>query len=1572
MRDIALGIDVGSTTVKLVVLDPVGEILARRYVRANGQPRETLLETSRILDERFPGARVVAVGLTGSGGSAVASLVGGVHNNELVTQTRAVGVLHPEARTVIEIGGQDSKFLSVEWDEVSGQMVLGDFAMNALCAAGTGSFLDQQAERLGIRIDGEFARLALASEHPARVAGRCTVFAKSDMIHLQQEGTPLADILAGLCQALARNFKSVIGKGKRFTPRSSSRAAWPETPRSARAFEEVLSLEPGELIVPEHCDLMAAIGAAHVALDEHREGRAHAFHGFGPLEAAVRAGDHGHQSLPPLAAAPRETACFSFPAPDGEPTSVYLGVDVGSISTNLVLLDEQDRVVARRYLLTAGRPLDAVREGLRQIGDEIGHRLEVLGVGTTGSARHLVGQYVGADVVRNEITAQARAAVAIDPAVDTVFEIGGQDSKFIRIDQGVVVNFAMNNACAAGTGSFLEEQAERLDLSIREDFARLALEAPAPACLGERCTVFMESDLVHHQQRGASVENLTAGLAYSIVHNYLNRVVGSRTVGDRVLFLGGVAHNAAVAAAFEAVLGRPVRVPPHHDVTGAIGAALLAREERASRTAGATRFRGFECTRRQYESRSLVCRACANLCEVKQVTVDDEAPAFYGARCDRFDDAAAQAARGSASGRPEIPDLFAERSRLLLGDHQDPGPRTPGRTRVGLPRVLAFHDLFPFWRAFFRALDMDVVLSDATHPGLVRTTAQHAAAETCFPVKLVFGHVLDLLDKDVDLVFLPSVVDREAPSPGQVHSHHCPLIPASPHMVRAHVDAEARGARYVTFPFHLQQAETRRRELAVAAKALGVSVRRAVAAAARGDEALAAFSQAVRRLGDEALEGLAPDRPGVVLVGRPYNTCDPGVCLDLPRTLRKLGAVPIPIDCLPVREVDITDVHPDMYWRSGQDILGAARLVAGDRQAAGDLPHELPLRPRFVPAVLLPPPDGGQALPRAGGRRPHRRGRDAHAVRGLPRQPQGAKRSSGMRPEALRTIYLPRMSDHALAVAAAMRAVGLDAEALPEPNEASMAAGVALCRGTECLPCFLCTGDLLRKCREPGFDPRRAVFFMPTGPGPCRFGQYRVLQKSILEDQGFGGVDIVSPTTDDSYALFGDDPVRLRKLAWQGIVAVDLLTQGPARAPALRGRPLEQRRGLRRQPRRHRPRPRGRGRPRGDPRPRPRREEVRRGRDPGPPVPPRGGGDRRALPDAQPREQPRARAHGGALGRRGGPGHLQRLAVLRRLAAQGGGPPVPAVRRLRQDAPLRRLPEGHRAPLRPRAARRAPATGRRPGGGGREAAPCMLGAGPRHRGHAHHGPHPRHRPPRPQRHRQRAAVLVHARQRRRLHGAAAPQGAQRHPLARHRLRRPEGDQPADAPRGLHAPGRALPPPRRAEPGRGGVAMTTPAPQTTPAALRCSRLRKGALSFAVLTAAGLVGLFVLGPANASLPGSGRSASRVSAPRAGGRAPGLVLGGLRFQIFIRRAHPTSPLAPPHPRRPLRPVRRRRDPLPVGRRPGPGVRPAPGRDPGARGAVVPPGEPDLDALLLRPGRAGSPPGSSATTSATAPCGA
>ena len=470
MDKLILGIDVGSTTVKMVALAENGRLIASRYIKANGQPRHALAETIRDLEKELDFSRVITVGFTGSGGGPIARQIGARHVNELVAQTHAIGAYHPNARTVIEIGGQDSKLLILDHDPATGRVVLVDFSMNTLCAAGTGSFLDQQAERLGVRIEDEFADLALRSRSPARIAGRCTVFAKSDMIHLQQRGVSTPDILAGLCYALTRNFKSVIGRGKRFASPILFQGGVACNAAVVRAFEDVLKLSPGELIIPQHHRLMAAIGAAlAVIVDPHS-----APFNLDRMMAALAEMPLRTSGLSPLSFAGCVDDWQPLKLNGGPRLPVVLGIDVGSISTNVVLVDARQRVVARRYLRTQGRPLDAVRGALQDIGREVGVRVEVRGVGVTGSGRALTAEYVGADVVRNEITAQARAAVAVDPTVDTVFEIGGQDSKYIRLERGVVTDFTMNKACAAGTGSFLEEQADRLRIDIERDFGRVA------------------------------------------------------------------------------------------------------------------------------------------------------------------------------------------------------------------------------------------------------------------------------------------------------------------------------------------------------------------------------------------------------------------------------------------------------------------------------------------------------------------------------------------------------------------------------------------------------------------------------------------------------------------------------------------------------------------------------------------------------------------------------------------------------------------------------------------------------------------------------------------------------------------------------------------------------------------------------------------------------------------------------------------------------------------------------------------------------------------------------------------
>ncbi|MBT3272704.1 MAG: CoA activase, partial [Spirochaetales bacterium] len=653
-----LGIDIGSISINTVLMDDNGKVTENRYNYCHGRPFHVLREILSDFEARD--IEIGKIAATGTGGKLATDLLGGRFVNEIVAQSSAVSVLYPEARTIIEMGGEDSKLILMGANGTKSQSQLSDFSMNSICAAGTGSFLDQQAKRINVSIEKEFGELALKSESPPRIAGRCSVFAKSDMIHLQQIATPVHDIVAGLCFAVARNFKSNLARGKVIEKPVIFQGGVASNAGMVRAFREIMELQDGELIIPEFNASMGAIGALFHSLDQPEEEKP--FQGLTNLDSYLLEVEGDADSHPPLDRQTREINKQIFSLNGQKQTEVFLGLDVGSLSTNVVLIDKENRVIARRYLPTAGKPLDAIRRGLLEIDEEIGTRVIVRGAGTTGSGRYLTGDFIGADTIRNEIISQATAAVAHDPKVDTIFEIGGQDSKYISIDKGTIVDFEMNKACAAGTGSFLEEQSEKLDINIKEEFAELAFSSGGPSRLGNRCTVFIESDLNSHQQKGASKDDLVGGLAYSIVQNYIQKVVGPRRIGENIFFQGGVTNNRAVVSAFEKVTGKKITVPPHFDVTGAIGVAMLARE--TVKDGSATRFKGFDISRIPYTVDKFTCKSCSNQCDIRRIRIQDEKKAlYYGGRCEKWE---VEERKGKGKG---IPNLFDERLDMLMGDY---------------------------------------------------------------------------------------------------------------------------------------------------------------------------------------------------------------------------------------------------------------------------------------------------------------------------------------------------------------------------------------------------------------------------------------------------------------------------------------------------------------------------------------------------------------------------------------------------------------------------------------------------------------------------------------------------------------------------------------------------------------------------------------------------------------------------------------------------------------------------------------------------------------------------------------
>ena len=458
-----IGLDVGSVSLNAVVVDKDFNIVEDHYVRTHGQQLETAREVLTDIFSRHPREKISGMAVTGIGGKLLSLILGIPFVNEIVSQALATGKLYPEVKTIIEIGGEDSKLIRVENDPDTGRTRVTDFRMNTLCAAGTGSFLDQQASRLGVSIEGEFGELALKSEKPPRIAGRCSVFAKTDMIHLQQEATPVHDIVAGLCYALVRNYTSAIAKRSDFVEPICFQGGVAANAGIVRGFKDILETD---IIIPEHFASMGAIGALRTMVEEGREVE---FKDISAIDDYLKARSFEAEILPKLTGGDYEIKVQHAPPADGEKVDAWVGIDVGSISTNVVVIDRDRNVLARRYLMTAGRPIEAVTRGLYEVGQEIADKVRVLGACTTGSGRYLTGDFAGADIVKNEITAHATGAAAVDKRVDTIFEIGGQDSKYVSLENGAIVDFTMNKVCAAGTGSFLEEQAEKLDVSIKEE-----------------------------------------------------------------------------------------------------------------------------------------------------------------------------------------------------------------------------------------------------------------------------------------------------------------------------------------------------------------------------------------------------------------------------------------------------------------------------------------------------------------------------------------------------------------------------------------------------------------------------------------------------------------------------------------------------------------------------------------------------------------------------------------------------------------------------------------------------------------------------------------------------------------------------------------------------------------------------------------------------------------------------------------------------------------------------------------------------------------------------------------------
>ena len=865
MKDKAfsIGVDCGSATIKAAVLVD-GAVAKTRTVRHHGDVTQAAQKLLTELAQAWPQAPVV---LTGSmGGRLQENCPSLAALDEIPALQQGIALLAPEARALIAVGSQSARFLTG-----LGRGTPPRFAVNEHCAGGTGSFFEDQMSRLGLALEDYAAHVAKAQSIP-RLSGRCAVFAKTDIIHRQQEGVPVEDILLGLCYAMVRNYKAVIVRSLPVEKPLALAGGVGHNPGVLQAVRAVFALDEEDFLLPPHFDHVGAVGAALAAQTL--------------TTCSIQALALSLSHLPPAAPLPSlpplllpEGLRLADPETSGTipPQGCMLGIDIGSTSTDLVLVAPDGSLIDLQYLRTAGDPEAAVRQGLENIRRRYGE-VPFLAVGVTGSGRARIGRLIGADVVHDEITAQARAATAWVPKADTVFEIGGQDSKYISLRDGQVVDFQMNKICAAGTGSFVEEQAARMGIPLA-DFGALALKAEAPAALGERCTVFIETAIQTALARGASAADVSAGLCHSIVRNYLHKVVANKTVGNCVVLQGGVAYNPGIVAAFSQVLGKRLHVSPCFSISGAYGAALLALEA----AEGPSRFHGFDTS--AGEETALPPAVQQNI-------------AFY------------------------------EKTGALLLAGYDPTP-VSGKKTVGVPFALMLHKFFPMANTFFKNLGFNVLLSPASNEEIIRLAQNTAQAETCYPVKLLHGHMAWLAEQNVDYIFIPQIHTMRHETSRVEHNYGCVYMQTAPLLAARALKLEERGITLLSPVFDLDFGkEAMASAMLTLGKVLGIPKPRLLPALMAGAMAVRKHTAAVEKQGKALLEGLAPDEKVLVLITRNYGLSDPVLNMGIPRLLLEHGHKVITLSHLPAHDLDIAQDHPNLYWPFGQHIVSGAKLVA--------------------------------------------------------------------------------------------------------------------------------------------------------------------------------------------------------------------------------------------------------------------------------------------------------------------------------------------------------------------------------------------------------------------------------------------------------------------------------------------------------------------------------------------------------------------------------------------------------------------------------------------------------------------
>lgn len=1055
-----------------------------------------------------------------------------------------------DANIIVSAGGET--FMVYELER-KGKII--DVYTGNKCASGTGEFFLQQLKRMNLSVEDAIELADL--ENPYKVSGRCSVFCKSDCTHALNKGAPKESIVAGLCEMMAAKILELLNKAE------YHRVLVVGGTSDNTVMLDFLNRKIDDISVPEHAKCFEALGAALWALDNDTQ----PVHDF---EELFDMRPFSFSLLPPLKDyLPKVTFKESLRQPAEAGDVCILGLDVGSTTTKAVVMRTSDNaILGSCYLRTNGDPIGASRECYSELYQQLGDKVEIIGLGVTGSGRQIAGLHALTPAVINEIIAHAAAAVYFDPDVDTIFEIGGQDAKYTYITNRVPSDYAMNEACSAGTGSFLEESAyESLGIDVADigDFAYQGTGAPN---FSDQCAAFIGSDIKTAIQEGISVPDIAAGLVYSICMNYVNRVKGSRAVGTKVFMQGGVCYNKAVPAAMAALTGKDIVVPPDPGLMGSFGVALELKERLNLGLAKPMQFNLKQLAEREVTYKEpFQCAGgkekCDRKCKVNRIGIEGRIYPFGGA-CNKY--------YNLLNDKKEVDttklDLVQLREQMIFKTYSTDWAQSlvpaNGKT-IGINDSLLTATLYPLYYNFFTALGFKVIAGrKIDYDGIERK-----GSAFCYPVEIGHGSLSALIKEDPDIFFLPHV--KAMPTADDLAaSATCPFVQGEPYYLQtAFEELSKKTVLSPVFDFTYGY-ESAREEFLKLGKKLGMNQRLVTKAIEQATAAQNAFFDDCQSIGREFLRDLEsrPEDMAVVLFGRPYNAFTRHANMGIPQKFASRGYAIIPCDFLPYGP---EEPAPNMYWALGRTILKAAKYAERHSQLFGTYITNFSCGPdSFLvsyfrnimgrkPSLTLEldshTADAGldtrieafldvvqnylemtknvaKAEPV-----PYRPAEIVKVNDKIMVQDSRGKLHAMQDPDV--HVVLPSMGELAPQVlAATFGYVGVKATALSPPRDREYKLGQGFSSCKECLPLILTLGSLIEYLDKRENKDEILVYFMPETSGPCRFGQYNILMKNYLEKMGVENVALLSLTSDNGYAGFGTK-VALR--AWQAVIINDVL-----------------------------------------------------------------------------------------------------------------------------------------------------------------------------------------------------------------------------------------------------------------------------------------------------------------------------------------------------------------------------------------------------------------------------------------------